>query len=131
MTDESYGVNTARFAEGNWSVDRALMVNLFSQVLDDLEHRGLRGGGGRRHPRAHRRLRHDGHLHLPARHPEVTSANIVAMIVAMLGVYLCKALGLTGPAILIGAVPVSCAPWRSRRCSRAVPSRQALPVLIP
>ena len=26
------------------------------------------------------------------------------MIVAMLGVYLCKALGLTGPAILIGAV---------------------------
>ena len=31
VTDESYGVNTARFAEGNWSVDRALMVNLFSQ----------------------------------------------------------------------------------------------------
>ena len=41
------------------------------ELLDDLEHRGLRGGGGRRHPRAHRRLRHDGHLHLPARHPEV------------------------------------------------------------
>ena len=33
-----------------------------------------------------------------------TSANIVAMIVAMLGVYLCKAFGLTGPAILIGAI---------------------------
>ena len=33
-----------------------------------------------------------------------TSANIVAMVVAMAGVYLCKALGLTGPAILIGAV---------------------------
>ena len=31
-------------------------------------------------------------------------ANIVAMVVAMAGVYLCKALGLTGPAILIGAV---------------------------
>ena len=31
VTDESYGVSTARFAEGNWSVDRALMVNLFSQ----------------------------------------------------------------------------------------------------
>ena len=35
---------------------------------------------------------------------EAWIAACVAMIVAMLGVYLCKALGLTGPAILIGAV---------------------------
>ena len=33
-----------------------------------------------------------------------TSANIIAMAVAALGVYVCKAAGLTGPAILIGAV---------------------------
>ena len=33
-----------------------------------------------------------------------TSANIIAMAVAALGVYVCKAAGLAGPAILVGAV---------------------------
>ncbi len=32
VTDESYGVSTARFKEGDWSVDRALWVNIFSQT---------------------------------------------------------------------------------------------------
>ena len=31
VTDESYGVDAAKFAEGGWSVDRAALVNLFSQ----------------------------------------------------------------------------------------------------
>ena len=30
VTDESYGVNTLKFEEGDWSVRRALFVNLFS-----------------------------------------------------------------------------------------------------
>ena len=31
VTDESYGVNIAKFEEGDWSVGRATLVNLFSQ----------------------------------------------------------------------------------------------------
>ncbi len=39
-----------------------------------------------------------------------TSANIVAMVVAMVGVFVCKSLGLSGLAILVGAVAgVACA----------------------
>ncbi|MFR7404174.1 MAG: hypothetical protein ACLUW6_06025, partial [Coriobacteriaceae bacterium] len=59
-----------------------------------------------------------------------TSANIVAMIVAMLGVYLCKAFGLTGPAILIGAVAgVVCALAFSALFPRR-PVTASAPVLI-
>lgn len=54
------------------------------------------------------------------------------MIVAMLGVYLCNGVRPHSPAILIGAIAgVVCALAFSGAGSRAVPSRQALPVLIP
>ena len=87
VTDESYGVNTQRFAEGNWSVDRALMVNLFSQSSWTISNVvGCAVGAA---------------VAIPV---NITSANIIAMAVAALGVYVCKAAGLTGPAILIGAV---------------------------
>ncbi len=33
-----------------------------------------------------------------------TAANIVAIVAAFIGVYLCKAVGLSGPAILLGAI---------------------------
>ena len=65
VTDESYGVNAAKFAEGGWSVDRAALVNLFSQsawtaacVV------GVLVGNAIGLPR-HRRLCHDLHLYLP------------------------------------------------------------------
>ena len=56
VTDESYGVNAAKFAEGGWSVDRAALVNLFSQSHDlhlylpfgDADLEAGHGGGGRR-----------------------------------------------------------------------------------
>ena len=35
---------------------------------------------------------------------KVTFENVVAVVVAVLGVYVCKLVGLTGPAILVGAV---------------------------
>ena len=45
VTDESYGVNAAKFAEGGWSVDRAAPGEpLLPERLD----RRLRGGGARR-----------------------------------------------------------------------------------
>ena len=51
---------------------------------------------------------------------KLTAANVVAAVCAMAGVYLCKAVGLTGPAIFIGAlVGVACAFVFSRIRERA------------
>ena len=105
MTDESYGVNTARFAEGNWSVDRALMVNLFSQSSWTISNIvGCAVGAAVDIPVPIAAFAMTAIFICLLVTQKFTSANIVAMIVAMLGVDLCKALGLTGPAILIGAV---------------------------
>ena len=105
VTDESYGVNTARFAEGNWSVDRALMVNLFSQSSWTISNIvGCAVGAAVDIPVPIAAFAMTAIFICLLVTQKFTSANIVAMIVAMLGVYLCKAFGLTGPAILIGAV---------------------------
>ncbi len=105
VTDESYGVNTARFAEGNWSVDRALMVNLFSQTSWTLSNIvGCLVGAAVDIPVAIAAFAMTAIFICLLVTQRFTSANIIAMVVAMLGVYLCKAAGLTGPAILIGAV---------------------------
>ena len=105
MTDESYGVNTARFAEGNWSVDRALMVNLFSQSSWTISNIvGCAVGAAVDIPVPIAAFAMTAIFICLLVTQKFTSANIVAMIVAMLGVYLCKAFGLTGPAILIGAI---------------------------
>ena len=105
VTDESYGVNTARFAEGNWSVDRALMVNLFSQSSWTISNIvGCAVGAAVDIPVPIAAFAMTAIFICLLVTQKFTSANIVAMIVAMLGVYLCKAFGLTGPAILIGAI---------------------------
>lgn len=125
VTDESYGVNTARFSEGNWSVDRALMVNLFSQsswIISNVV--GCAVGAAVDIPVNIAAFAMTAIFICLLVTQKFTSANIVAMIVAMLGVYLCKALGLTGPAILVGAVAgVACAlafsAVLSRRSGRA------------
>ena len=103
VTDESYGVNTARFTEGNWSVDRALMVNLFSQSSWTISNIvGCAVGSAVDIPVSIAAFAMTAIFICLLVTQKFTSANIVAMVVA--GVYLCKALGLTGPAILIGAV---------------------------
>ena len=105
VTDESYGVNTARFTEGNWSVDRALMVNLFSQSYWTISNIvGCAVGAAVDIPVSIAAFAMTAIFICLLVTQKFTSANIVAMVVAMAGVYLCKALGLTGPAILIGAV---------------------------
>ena len=105
VTDESYGVNTARFAEGNWSVDRALMVNLFSQSSWTISNIvGCAVGAAVDIPVPIAAFAMTAIFICLLVTQKFTSANLVAVVVAMAGVYLCKALGLTGPAILVGAV---------------------------
>lgn len=111
VTDESYGVNTARFAEGRWSVDRALMVNLFSQSSWALSNVvGCALGSVVDIPVSIAAFAMTAIFICLLVTQRFTSANIVAMVVAMVGVFVCKSLGLSGLAISVGAVAgVACA----------------------
>lgn len=105
VTDESYGVSTAKFEEGSWSVDRALFVNLFSQSSWALSNvAGVLVGSAVNIPLNIAAFAMTSIFICLLVTQKMTSANIVAIVFAMLGVYGCKALGLTGPAILVGAV---------------------------
>lgn len=105
VTDESYGVSTAKFEEGGWSVDRALFVNLFSQSSWALSNvAGVFVGSAIDIPLNIAAFAMTSIFICLLVTQKMTSANIIAIICAMLGVYVCKAIGLTGPAILVGAV---------------------------
>lgn len=105
VTDESYGVSTAKFEEGDWSVDRALFVNLFSQTSWTVSNVvGVLVGSAIGIPLDIASFAMTAIFICLLVTQKVTSANIIAVVLAMLGVYVCKALGLTGPAILVGAL---------------------------
>ena len=105
VTDESYGVSTAKFEEGGWSVDRALFVNLFSQSSWALSNvAGVFVGSAIDIPLNIAAFAMTSIFICLLVTQKMTSANIIAIVCAMLGVYGCKAIGLTGPAILVGAV---------------------------
>lgn len=105
VTDESYGVNAAKFAEGGWSVDRAALVNLFSQsawtaacVV------GVLVGNAIGIPLAIAAFAMTSIFICLLVTQAWKPATVVAAVVAMAGVFACKAVGLAGPAILIGAL---------------------------
>ena len=105
VTDESYGVSTAKFKEGGWSVDRALFVNLFSQSSWTLSNvAGALVGGVLDIPLNIAAFAMTSIFICLMVTQKMTSANIIAIVVTMIGVYICKLVGLTGPAILIGAI---------------------------
>ncbi|MDO4290206.1 MAG: AzlC family ABC transporter permease [Eggerthellaceae bacterium] len=105
VTDESYGVSTKKFEEGGWSVDRALFVNLFSQTSWALSNVvGVLVGSAVNIPLNIAAFAMTSIFICLLVTQKMTSANIVAIVLAMLGVYACKAVGLTGPAILVGAL---------------------------
>lgn len=105
VTDESYGVSTAKFEEGGWSVDRALFVNLFSQSSWTVSNMvGVLVGNAIGIPLNIAAFAMTSIFICLLVTQKMTTPNLVAIVCAMLGVYLCKALGLTGPAILVGAI---------------------------
>lgn len=105
VTDESYGVSISKFREGNWSVKQALAVNLFSLSSWATSNAvGVLLGSVIDIP-----------LHIAAFAmtsificllftQKLTSANVIAAVCAIIGVYVCKLLGLGGVAILLGAI---------------------------
>ena len=105
VTDESYGVNTAKFEEGGWSVGRATLVNLFSQSSWALSNvAGVLVGNAVGIPLAIASFAMTSIFICLLVTQKVTPANVVAAAFAILGVYTCKTIGLSGPAILVGAL---------------------------
>lgn len=105
VTDESYGVSVAEFERGDWSIGRGLMVNLFSQLSWAFSNViGVVVGSAIGIPLNIAAFAMTSIFICLLVTQKITSANILAAVVAMIGVYFCKLIGLSGPAILIGAI---------------------------
>ena len=121
VTDESFGVSIRRFEEGGWTADRALLVNLLSQSSWAASNVvGVLIGGALAIPLNIAAFAMTSIFICLLVTQKLTSANVVAGACAMVGVLACKALGLSGPAILVGAVAgvavaLAFATWRGRR----------------
>lgn len=111
VTDESFGVNLNNFLHGGWSVAKATLVNLFSQsswtascVL------GVLIGNAIGIPLAIASFAMTSIFICLLVTQKITVENIVATVMAAVGVFVCKCIGLSGPAIFFGALfGVACA----------------------
>ena len=111
VTDESFGVNTQQFEKGGWTVARATLVNLCSQsswtascVV------GVLIGNAIDIPLAIAAFAMTSIFICLLVTQRITVPNVVAAVCAMAGVFACKLVGLSGPAIFIGAIiGVACA----------------------
>ena len=105
VTDESFGVNLSRFENGGWDVKRATVVNLCSQsswafacVM------GALIGNLVSVPTAIASFAMTSIFICLLCMQKITTTNLITVGVAVLGVLLCKLTGLSGPAILLGAL---------------------------
>ena len=105
VTDESFGVNLARMINGTWDVKRALLVNLFSLSSWTLSNVvGALIGCAISLPTALASFAMTSLFICLLCMQKVSRANLVAVAGAVLGVVACKCAGLSGPAILVGAL---------------------------
>lgn len=110
VTDESYGVSISEFLKGDWSVGRALLVNVFSQsswMVSNVV--GVLVGNVINIPLAIASFAMTSIFICLLVTQKVSSANLLAALVAAFGVFICKMIGLGGLAILIGALAGVCA----------------------
>ena len=105
VTDESFGVNLARFINGGWSVKHALFVNLFSLTSWTVSNvAGALIGSAISLPTALASFAMTSLFICLLCMQKATPANLVAVFGSIAGVIVCKCVGLSGPAILIGAL---------------------------
>ena len=105
VTDESFGVNMANFATGTWNVPRATIVNICSCTSWTLSNvAGVLIGGALGIPLAIASFAMTSIFICLLVTQKITFENVVAAVVAIVGVFTCKAVGLAGPAILVGAI---------------------------
>ena len=105
VTDESFGVNMARFEAGDWTVAKATFVNLFSQTSWTVSNViGVLIGSAIGIPLAIAAFAMTSIFICLLVTQKLTLPNVLAAVFAMVGVFVCKLVGLSGPAILIGAL---------------------------
>ncbi len=105
VTDESFAVNLGRFAKGEWQVSQATAVNIFCQTTWALANvTGVVLGSLLTVPTALASFAMTSIFLCLLFSQKCTLPNVAAALVAVLGVFLCKCAGLSGPAILIGAL---------------------------
>ena len=105
VTDESFGVNLARFENGAWDVKRATAVNLCSQSSWALSCvAGTLIGSLVSVPTAIASFAMTSIFICLLCMQKLNAANIIAVLTAVLCVFFCKLAGLAGPAILLGAL---------------------------
>lgn len=105
VTDESFGVNLAKFENGDWDVKRATLVNLFSMFTWGFANvAGVILGNMVSVPTALASFAMTAIFICLVCMQKVTIANLITMFVAVMGVIICKLVGLAGPAILLGAI---------------------------
>lgn len=105
VTDESFGVNMNKFLEHDWDVQRATLVNEFSHASWTLSCvLGVLVGGLIDVPLAIASFAMTSIFICLLFTQKLTSANVVAALVAMISVFWFKAIGLANVAILFGAL---------------------------
>ena len=111
VTDESFGVNMRQFEEGGWSVARATLVNLCSQSSWTVSCViGVFIGNALGIPLAIAAFAMTSIFICLLVTQELNAPNVVAAVCAAAGVFVCKLMGLAGPAIFVGALfGVACA----------------------
>ncbi len=121
VTDESFGVNLARFINGGWSVKHALFVNLFSLSSWTISNVvGALIGSAISLPTALASFAMTSLFICLLCMQKPTPANLVAVFGSVVGVIVCKLAGFSGAAILVGAlIGVAAALAFSRVCHGA------------
>ena len=105
VTDESFGVNLARFINGSWTVQNSLVVNLLSQSTWLLANvAGALIGSAISLPTALASFAMTSLFICLLCMQRVSVENLIAVFGAIVGVVACKMIGLSGPAILVGAL---------------------------
>lgn len=105
VTDESFGVNLAKLQGDDWGIKRSAAVNIFSCLTWALSNVvGVLIGSLISVPTAIASFAMTSIFICLFCMQKITLPNMVAGFAAALGVIACKLLGLTNPAILIGAV---------------------------
>ena len=105
VTDESYGVNTAMIERGEWTAVRGSALNVFCCLSWSLSNAvGVLVGDALGIPLAIASFAMTSIFICLLVTQKVTVENVVAAAVAMVGVFAAKTAGLSGLAIVIGAV---------------------------
>ena len=105
VTDESFGVNIARFEAGNWKVSQALLVNVFCcSSWACANAAGVLLGNLVSIPVAVGSFAMTSIFICLLCSQKFSRASVIVVIATVLGVIVCKLVGLSGAAIILGAL---------------------------